>query len=213
MSKFPPDPRGGHIRLYWSLIDSNAWRCLAAVDQRAYIALARQKNASNNGDLSLPHSVAKLQGIRSQTTLAKSLRALTAVGLIAVTRAGGCARGGQRLPTLYRLTDHEVYSMPTKLVEASKATNEWKTVTTLAMGNALIKQAEQRAAAEAEGKDTPRKLKSPLQSLESTTSKNGVVGPKTTPAIGVWTAAPLQKMEKVENVKPSGKPMLARVLA
>ncbi|WP_394791519.1 hypothetical protein [Rhodoferax sp.] len=209
MAKSQPDPRGGHIRLYWSLIDSNAWRCLAAVDQRAYIALARQKNASNNGDLSLPHSVAKLQGIRSQTTLAKSLRALIAVGLIAVTRVGGCARGGQRLPTLYRLTDHEVYTMPAKHVEASKATNEWKTVTTLAMGNALIRQAEQRAAAE--GKDTLRKLKSPLQSVESTTPENGAVRLKTTPAIGVWTAAPLQEMEQVKNLKMAGKPALAGV--
>lgn len=127
--KAPADPRGGHIRLYWDILDSNAWRCLSATDQRAYVAICRQVRSTNNGDLSLPLSVAGAHGITSPATLAKSLRALVAVGLIAVTRKGGCNRGGQRLPTLYRLTDRETFEVPAKHIEACRPTNEWRAQT------------------------------------------------------------------------------------
>jgi hypothetical protein len=210
-SKPAPDPRGGHIRLYWAIIDSNAWRCLAATDQRAYIALARQKLSSNNGDLALPLSVAKMHGIKSQTTLAKSLRALTAVGLIAVTRAGGCSRGGQRLPTLYRLTDFPVFPIPAKHVEQQKATNEWKTVSTLALGHALIAQHEERALTEARTESASRKTKTLVQILDGTSPKNGPVGPLTSPKIGPWPSRPVQKMDEVKKPKSAAKPVLARV--
>ena len=136
------DPRGGHVRLYWELIDSNAWRCLSASDQRAYIALVRQLRQTNNGDLSLPLSVARHHGVSSKTTLAKNLRALMAVGLIALTRRGGATRGGQRLPSLYRLTDLPALPVPSKHIEGAKATNDWKAIVTLAAGCFLIKQAE-----------------------------------------------------------------------
>jgi hypothetical protein len=153
------DPRGGHVRLYWDLIDSNAWRCLNAADQRAYVALLRNKRSTNNGDLSLAASVARNHGIRSQTTLAKCLRALVAVGLVAVTRKGGCKPGGQRLPTLYRVTDEPCYEVPAKFVQASKATNEWKAVRTLAQGRAMIRQAEAEAKAEALREAAERKAR------------------------------------------------------
>lgn len=144
------DPRGQHIRLYFELIDSNAWRCLSASDQRCYIALMRNLRSTNNGDLALAFSTAKMHGIKSQTTLAKSLRALVAVGLIAVTRKGGCKPGGQRLPTLYRLTDLPCYEVPAKFIAASKATNEWKAVRTLAQGLAMIRDSEAAAKVSAE---------------------------------------------------------------
>jgi predicted transcriptional regulator len=143
------DPRGAHARLYWQTLDSNAWRCLSATDQRCYVALLRNLRSTNNGDLSLTFSMAKMHGIKSQSTLAKSLRALVAVGLIAVTRTGGCQRGGQRLPTLYRITDQECYEVPAKFIAHIKPTNEWKDVRTLAQGRAMIRAAEAEAAAAA----------------------------------------------------------------
>jgi hypothetical protein len=108
----------------------------------------------NNGDLSLPMSKAKHSGIRSENTLAKGLRALQAVGFIAITRKGGCQRNGQRMPNLYRLTDQESFEFPPKYVSASKATNEWKNVTSIAMGKALIRAAEENAAKEREIRKT-----------------------------------------------------------
>lgn len=146
----PKDPRGGHIRLYWEVMDSPAWRSLSPTDQRCYLGLLRNLRSTNNGDLSLALSVAKHHGIGSPTSLAKGLRALQAVGLIAVTRKGGCSRGGQRLPTLYRITDQPCYDIPAKFVTACKASHEWKTVQSIAHGKALIREAEKVAATAAE---------------------------------------------------------------
>ncbi|MHB0917104.1 MAG: hypothetical protein ACYC1G_04975 [Thiobacillus sp.] len=192
MPKFKPgsDPRGGHVRLYHDIVDSNAWRCLSATDQRAYIALQRQLKSFNNGDLSLPLSFARNHGIKSSATLAKSLRALIAVGLIAVTRRGGCTKGGQRLATLYRFTDHEAYEVPAKHLDAHKPSNEWRNVKTLAQGRHLIQQAE----AEAAEKEASKK-KSLLQSLIVTASNNEAVGTLTASNNEAWPTVPLQKLK------------------
>lgn len=189
------DPRGGHVRLYHDIVDSNAWRCLSATDQRAYIALQRQLKSFNNGDLSLPLSVARNHGIKSPATLAKSLRALGAVGLVAVTRKGGCTKGGQRLATLYRLTDHEAYEARAKHLEAHKPSNEWRDVKTLALGRHLIRQAEAKAA-----EKEALKKKSLLQSLIVTASNNEAVGALTASNNEAWPTVPLQK---VKHGKPS----------
>lgn len=190
-NKIPADPRGGHVRLYWELLDSNAWHCLSATDQRAYVAMCRQIRSTNNGDISLPLSEARAHGITSPATLAKSLRALVAIGLIAITRRGGCTRGGQRLPTLYRLTDREVFEVPVKHIEACRPTNEWRAVKTLAQGRAMIRQANTE--------------KSPLQSLAVTTSKIEAVEASTTSKNEVWMPAPLQKMKHGFNAETASE--------
>lgn len=189
----PSDPRGAHARLYWEILDSNAYRCLSATDQRAYMALQRQLRSTNNGDLSLPLSVARHSGITSPATLAKSLRALVAVGLLTVTRKGGCNRGGQRLPTLYRFTDHEAYPNPMKNIEGFKATNEWKSVKTLPMGAALIRKAEDDAK------------KTQLQKLAVTASKIKVVGRLTASINEEWTPSPASNTEAREKPISSRK--------
>jgi hypothetical protein len=57
-------------------------------------------------------------GVSSTTILAMSLRALAeVVGLIVATRRAGSAYGGQRLPTLYRLTDEPSHEMPAKYMD------------------------------------------------------------------------------------------------
>lgn len=181
------------MRIYWDIIDSNAWRCLSNADKIAYLALHRQKMSTNNGDLSLPLSVARHSGITSPATLAKSLRALVAVGLLAVTRKGGCKRGGQRLPTLYRFTDYEVYAQPMKNIEASQATNEWKAVKTLAMGSAMLRNAQDGAK------------KTQLQKLAVTASKNELVRAKTTSKNEAWPPSPASIIEVGEEPKTARK--------
>ena len=88
MGKFnpPKDPRGHHLRIYDDVLMSPAFRALSPHDVLAYLALLKELKASNNGDLSLPESRARLHGIKSHVTLAQCLRALRAVGFIAVTR-------------------------------------------------------------------------------------------------------------------------------
>lgn len=187
------DPRGAHMRIYWDIFDSHAWRCLSNADKIAYLALQRQLRSTNNGDLSLPLSVSRQQGIKSSATLAKSLRALVAVGLIAVTRQGGCARGGEKLPTLYRFTDHIAYANPLKHIEAAKATNDWKSISTLGQGREAIRQAKKLAA------------KTQLQKLAHTASKNEVVRSKTTSKNEVSPPSPTSNIEAGEKVKTGRK--------
>jgi hypothetical protein len=199
------DARGGHVRLYWEILDSNAWRCLGATDQRAYMALARQLRSTNNGDLSLPITVARHSGITSKTTLAKSLRALVAVGLLAVTRKGGCTKGGQRLPSLYRLTDHHAFENPIKNIEASKPTNGWKEVKSVAMGLALIREAEKLAA-----ENATSKKKNLVQKLTLTGSKNGPVEALTGPKNGPWPHLPSPNNGHGETTKKPRRPAPAK---
>jgi hypothetical protein len=213
MAKFKPapDPRGGHIRLHWELIDSNAWRCLSASDQRAYVALLRGLRSTNNGDLSLPLSVARKHGITSKVTLAKNLRALMAVGLIAKTRSGGATKGGQRLPSLYRITDLPAFEVPAKSIEASKATNEWKAITTLAMGRHKIKLAEE--AAKDAAREKAAKTETQGQKMTLTGSETVPIGPLTGSETGPWPAAPGQKLTLAKSAESAAKPVTARVSA
>lgn len=146
----------------------------------AYLALLRELKGYNNGDLSLPLTRARKCGIGHHMTLARSLRALCSVGLVAVTRKGGCTKGGQRLPNLYRLTDRECYAIPAKYLEAMKETHEWKRVTNVQQGLDLI------AAAESAVKAAPEKLKSLGHPVTTTTSRRDVVGAKTRTPRDTW---------------------------
>ena len=168
--KSPRDPRGHSLRVYADIYDSPAFKCLSPCDVMAYLALLRELKGYNNGDLSLPLSRSKSCGISHHLTLARSLRALCAVGLIAVTRKGGSTKGGQRLANLYRVTDRECFDIPSKHLAAIKATNEWKTVTSIEKGHDLIATAEVAAKATHEKKalghgvtvtTTPRDVVSP----------------------------------------------------
>lgn len=137
------DPRGHSIRIYHDVFNSHAFNALAPRDVMAYLALLRELKGYNNGDLSLPLTRAKKCGIKHHITLARSLRALCAVGLIALTRKGGCDRGGRRLPSLYRVTDIECYEIPKKNLEAQKATCDYKRVQSIEQGQELIKKYEE----------------------------------------------------------------------
>ena len=187
--RIPPDPRGRHVRLYNELIDSPAWQSLSATDQRAWIALRRALGKTNNGDVSLPLSRARNHQIRSPATLAKALRSLVAVGLVAVTRRGGCTHGGQRLATLYRFTDEQVFEMPGKLIDAFKATNEWKTVESISHGKALIRQCEATAKEIASEKSL-------LQSLKATASKGEAKTTETGMSLEAWRPIPIRRMKQ-----------------
>ena len=140
MAKKPSDPRGGHVRLYWSLIDSIAWRAVAYTSQCVYIVMRRRLQSTNNGNISAALGDMKHYGISTSATLAKALRELQTVGLIAVTRQGGIAYGRQ-VCSLYRFTDEAVYEHPKVGVKAQQAKNDWQRFTKLAEAEAEIKQA------------------------------------------------------------------------
>ena len=191
------DPRGHSLRVYSDVFDSAAFAALSPHDVLAYLALLRELKGYNNGDLSLPLTRAKKCGIGHHMTLARSLRALCAVGLIAVTRKGGCTKGGQRLPNLYRLTDRECYAIPAKHLEAMKETHEWKRVTSAQHGKDLI------AAGESAVKGSPEKLKSLGHGVTTTTSPRDLVGAKTRTPRDTWNKGlghGVTMAERAENV-------------
>ena len=136
------DPRGHSLRIYKDIYVSAAFKSLSPVDVMAYLALLAELRQYNNGDLSLPLTRAKQCDIRHHITLVRSLRALCAVGLVALARKGGSTKGGQRLPNLYRMTDRDCYDIPKLHLEALSATNDWKRITTVEQGQQLIQAAE-----------------------------------------------------------------------
>jgi hypothetical protein len=174
------DPRGHSLRIYSDLYDSPAFKALSPHDVMAYLALLHELKGYNNGDLSLPLSRAKRCGINHHVTLARSLRALCAVGLVALTRKGGCTKGGQRLPNLYRITDRACFDIPAKFLTAMAETNEWKRITSVAQGLQLIE------AAESAIKKTGAKIKTAGHGVTAIATPCDVVSPITTLPRDPW---------------------------
>ncbi|RFO97842.1 hypothetical protein DIC66_03695 [Rhodoferax lacus] len=178
------DPRGHSLRIYDDVYDSHAFAALSPHDVLAYLALLRELKGFNNGDLSLPLTRAKKCGINHHVTLARSLRALCAVGLVSITQKGGCTRGGQRKPTLYRVTDRECFEIPAKLLDATKETNEWQRITSVQQAVDLI------AAAELAVKKEPEEKNSPGHDVTATVSRGVLVGSKTRTWCDTWNGGP-----------------------
>jgi hypothetical protein len=168
----------------------------------AYLALLRELKQYNNGDLSLPLSRAKNCGISHPKTLARSLRALCAVGLVALSRKGGCTKGGQRLPSLYRMTDRECFAIPAKHLETMKETHEWKRVTSVQHGHYLIQLAEDAAKVGTE------KLKNLGHAVIPTMAPREAVEAKTRAPGEPWIDG---LGHGVNMVKKAANPMPARV--
>lgn len=160
------DPRGHHARIYREVFESSAYQSLGLVPRSLYQGLAAQLGATNNGDISMPLTFAKRYcGVSHGATLAAGLRALVATGLIAVTRKGGCVACGQRLPTLYRLTDNEVYPMPKKTIEGVTATNEWRRVQSTTEGKAAIKATEGKLKTHSQQMSAKQSANAPVRNI------------------------------------------------
>lgn len=201
MSKPQRDPRGHSLRIYDDVMDSPAYASLSPHDVLAYLALLRELRQYNNGDLSLTLERAKRYGISHHVTRAKSLRALCAVGLVAVTRKGGAAKDGKRQATLYRVTDRECYEVPKKYLAAMPATNEWKKVLTVEQGKRLIDDYETEHS-------RASKLKTVGHAVTPTTTRRDTILPVTTTPRDTRGVAPLHG---VTMVKKSANPATARV--
>ncbi len=137
-SKSPADPRGGHVRLYWAILDSPAWRLLTHADVRVYLSLRRKLGRTNNGDINATLTELKHAGISSSSTLASALRRLELLGFIEKTRQGGIANGG-KLCSLYRFTDEPTLEIKKAGVLAAAATNEWQRFASMAEARAALR--------------------------------------------------------------------------
>lgn len=137
-AKGTKDPRGGHVRLYWAILDSPAWRALSHADVRVYLAMRRKLGRTNNGDINATLAEMKHAGISSSSTLATALHRLEALGFIEKTRQGGIAQGG-KLCSLYRFTDEATLDVPKAGVKAGAATEEWRRFTSLAEARGAVR--------------------------------------------------------------------------
>ena len=135
----PKDPRGGHVRLYWSILDSPAWRTLTHADVRVYLGLRRKLGKTNNGDINATLAEMCHSGISSSSTLSTALQRLEALGFIEKTRQGGIAFGG-KLCSLYRFTDEPTFDIAKAGVRAGPATNDWQRFNNLADARAAVRQ-------------------------------------------------------------------------
>ncbi|WP_294258455.1 hypothetical protein [uncultured Comamonas sp.] len=76
----PADPRGGHVRIYWEIIDSMAWRAVMPRTQSLYVLMRRRLTSNSNGNISATLGEMKAHGWNASATLSKALRELQAVG-------------------------------------------------------------------------------------------------------------------------------------
>lgn len=173
----PKDQRGGHVRIYWALVDSPAWIALSFSQQALYIACRRKLTANSNGNLAFTLAGLAAQGFAaSSSTLASGLRALQAVGFIAVTREGGKVNRGQAIPTLYRFTDEASHEWVKLDIPMTKPTNEWQQFATVqtathAINAAELKAREDHARTVAAREQRALEKNSPIQKSKRDSSK------------------------------------------
>jgi hypothetical protein len=174
----PPDPRGAHVRIYWDILDSHAWNALNYSQRALYVACRRKLKSTNNGNLAFTLADLRENGFNSSSTLASGLRALLAVGLIAVTREGGRVARGQTIPVLYRFTDDPSHQWMKHDIPAYSATHEWRRFESVEEAANVIAQAEvqsrQRHAARKEktGVTTEHEKKSSIRKSNRNDSKS-----------------------------------------
>ena len=143
-NRLPPDPRGGHVRLYWELVDSVAWRALSWAERGLYVAMRRKLMGTNNGNIEATLGALRHAGVTSSASLAKGLRALTIAGFINKTRQGGIAYG-TKVCSLYRFTDDLTLEHPKLGIKAMPATNEWRKFSTIVEVRAALRAAHAAA--------------------------------------------------------------------
>jgi hypothetical protein len=139
------DPMGAFSRVYHVVLDSPAWVALSWSAQGLYMAMRRKMGASNNGNVEATLATLRESGFASASTLAKGLRELLAVGLIAKTRNTSGVEHGSKVCCLYRFTDVDCYAMPRLGLDAVAATNEWRTIQTIDQARAALMAAEEGA--------------------------------------------------------------------
>lgn len=135
------DPDRVHIRIYWDVIDSHAFLALGWTSQALYTHLRRKMMSTNNGNIEATLKKLRLAQMKSPSTLAKCLRELEAVGLIAKTRDTIGVEHGHKVCCLYRFTDKPMFDFPALGLKHMPATDEWRRFEKLADAKAAINAA------------------------------------------------------------------------
>lgn len=168
-------PKDRYVQVFFRVLNSHAWRALSPTEHSLWLSLRYQFNGGNNGNISATLAALKHRGVSSSATLAKSLRAMMAVGLIAKTRdTGGLTHAGA-VCCLYRFTDLPCPSFPDKGITASRETHDYARFTTVAEAKAVIKAAHASAKRPDHPNASRTTLASKLQILNGSSSDIEVV--------------------------------------
>lgn len=95
-----------HLRLYYWLLRSEAWRVLSSVERCTYIELAKRYDGKNNGYISLSCREVADELHVSKATVSRAFNKLIEVGFITVMEKGAFSRK-MRQATEYRLNEHK----------------------------------------------------------------------------------------------------------
>lgn len=130
-----------HVRLRTEILDSPAYQAMSLSSRAAYPLMRRMLDSWNNGNIAFTLTDAKKRGWASNpTTLTKIRKEMEAVGLIAVTRAGGIGSLSRR-PTLYRFTDLDSYEFMRQGISPYKRSDDYKQFVTKKQAKAAINAA------------------------------------------------------------------------
>lgn len=162
--KKPDQKIEAHIRVNLSLLNSPAYIALDRTAQALFIDMRAKLRGSNNGNVNATLSELRIRGWRSPATLAKALRQLEAVGLIAKTRKTIGVKAGSKVCNLYRFTDLDCFEFPKLEIAATKATHDYKRFTALGEARQAIASA------------SPPKKKTTLQKMYRDATDSVLIG-------------------------------------
>lgn len=162
--KKPDQKIEAHIRVNLTLLNSPAYIALDWSARALFTDMRSKVRGSNNGNINATLSELRHRGWRSPATLAKALRQLEAVGLIAKTRKTIGVKAGSKVCNLYRFTDLDCFEVPKLEIAAVKATHDYKMFTTL--------NEAQHAIASA----SPPKKKTTLQKMYRDATNSVLIG-------------------------------------
>lgn len=163
------DPNGGHVRLYWTLLDTPAYLALGWTARALYVDLRRKLGLTNNGNIDATLTTLRHRGWKSSATLHYALQELIEVGLIAQTRQGGIAYLSKKC-SLYRFTDCDVFEHPKLGIPAMKATNEYLRFKNLGEAKAVVREARKKRDGGARKARKPKLFDSDREAIRPTTA-------------------------------------------
>lgn len=129
-----------HVRIRLDVLDSPAWRVLPHSVKAFYIDLRAKLRSCNNGNINAVLGEMKHRGWGSSATVAKALRILERMGLIAKTRQGGIA-SMSRVCTLFRFTDLPTPEWPKLGIPSYPATCDYKRFESVKEARAALREA------------------------------------------------------------------------
>jgi len=185
-----------HIRIPLEVLQSPAFIALPASAVKLYIDMASYLRGTNNGNINATLSDLRHRGWSSSATLAKALRQLEAVGLIAKTRETTGVHRGSKLCNLYRFTDRDAYAVPKLHLEGHKESRDYRRFATLTDARKAV------AAASA----TKRKNKSTLQKMKRDASKTEAIASFDASENEVTPITPTSKTEASAQPRKPRKP-------